>query len=332
MSISTFAQNSLGVTEVATSGNIIINGGFDIWQRGTSFTNPATTAFVSDRWQNLRTNGSATITRQAFASGELSVEGFGQPENYIRWQQTANSTSGENELVQPIENVTTLAGEQVTLSFWAKANKALNVVVSANQLFGTGGSATNFNSIGGSSVTRALTTSWQRFTITGTMASVSGKTIGQNSMIRIFFRLPYNDTYTFDIWGVQLEAGAVATPFKRNAPSIQGELAACQRYYHRFTSVSGDSAVTGIGSGYLTNQAYINFTLPVKMRTRVISIDRSGGSCNDLTTSYAVSSSFLYVSGDSSVQVGMNISGATNFRTYHFYLSGSDFIAFSAEL
>ena len=32
--------------------NILINGGFEIWQRGTSFSTPADGAYTADRWQN----------------------------------------------------------------------------------------------------------------------------------------------------------------------------------------------------------------------------------------------------------------------------------------
>jgi hypothetical protein len=60
---------------------------------------------------------------------------------------------------------------------------------------------------------------------------MSGKTIGANSFLDITLFGAINNA--LDIWGVQLEAGPVATPFRRNANSIQGELAACQRYYEK---------------------------------------------------------------------------------------------------
>jgi hypothetical protein len=81
---------------------------------------------------------------------------------------------------------------------------------------------------------------------------------------------------TFDIWGVQLESGTVATPFKRNAPSIQAELAACQRYYWRRTA---ESVYQAFGAGYWEggSSTFLVFVdHPVPMRITPTSIDWQG--------------------------------------------------------
>jgi hypothetical protein len=56
--------------------------------------------------------------------------------------------------------------------------------------------------------------------------------------------------------------GSVATPFARAGGTIQGELAACQRYYY------GVSASTALGIGEVRNAstAYAVIKLPVTMR------------------------------------------------------------------
>jgi hypothetical protein len=66
---------------------------------------------------------------------------------------------------------------------------------------------------------------------------------------------------TIDFWGIQVEAGTVATPFRRNAPSIQAELAACQRYFQRWRNSSASSGLNIGGTFYGTPQ-----TFPVPMR------------------------------------------------------------------
>jgi hypothetical protein len=108
---------------------------------------------------------------------------------------------------------------------------------------------------------------WQRYTTTFTVPSLSGKTIGTNPYLEILLDFPEDGALvglgTWDIWGVQLEAGSVATPFRRNANSIQGELAACQRYYQMLNT--GGPTRFGNGICESTTAALINLQFP-KMR------------------------------------------------------------------
>lgn len=61
--------------------NKIINGDFGVWQRGTSFTNPASSAniYTADRWVLDFANAnptSASITQQTFTPGAAPVAGY----------------------------------------------------------------------------------------------------------------------------------------------------------------------------------------------------------------------------------------------------------------
>jgi hypothetical protein len=71
--------------------------------------------------------------------------------------------------------------------------------------------------------------------MTVTLASLAGKTIGTSSFLDAYFvtSATFTGGTTIDIWGVQVEAGSVATAFQTATGTIQGELAACQRYYWR---------------------------------------------------------------------------------------------------
>jgi hypothetical protein len=252
------------------SPNYIINGAFDIWQRGTSFSNPVSATFSSDRWR-AGFDGSGvtrTVSQQAFALGSAPAAGY-EGEYFYRYAQTVAGTSAtfSNVLEQPIEDVRTLAGQTITVSFWAKADATRTVRPIFTQFFGTGGSPSS--SITTNGTLETLTTSWARYTSTVTLPSMSGKTIGTGNndcLILTIQSSTINATQTIDIWGVQVEAGSVATPFRRNAPSIQAELAACQRYYWRVTGV-GNNARFVEGTANATTQVTTGPILtPVPMR------------------------------------------------------------------
>lgn len=136
-------------------------------------------------------------------------------------------------LTQSVEGVRTFAGQEVTVSFYAKASSSITLTeIRLQQSFGTGGtfSATVDTDI---ATNIAVGTSWQKHTFTGTLPSISGKTIGtdNNDRLNCSFRLPLTGTFTFDIAKVQLEPGPIATPFEHRP--IGTELALCQRYYQQ---------------------------------------------------------------------------------------------------
>jgi hypothetical protein len=215
--------------------NYIINGAFDIWQRGTSFSNYAPGSYTADRWvEGFRPANPTTysITRQSLSLAELNLAGFGDLQYYARCTiTTAGSSNYHRPFTQRIEDVRTLAGQTFTVSFWAKADSARTLTVSWQQLFGSGGSPAT----GGTGSSFSLTSSWQRFSYTTATSSISGKTIGAGSYLELLFQLNLADGAVLDITGVQLEAGSIATPFKRHAPSLALENEACKWYFERQT-------------------------------------------------------------------------------------------------
>ena len=234
--------NGNNVSPVQSFRNKFINGNFDHWQRGTSNTSIANGQYLADRWTNSRVGTTANISRQSFTLGQTDVPG--EPTYFQRTVTTSSAGAGNYFLLsQPVESVRTLAGQTATLSFWAKADASKNIAVEFPQNFGTGGSpSTQVNTFG---ATCALTTSWQKFTVTVNIPSISGKTLGSdnNDFLGIYFWFDAGSNFnsrtnslgqqsgTFDIAQVQLEAGSVATPFEIRPLGV--ELSLCQRYYQR---------------------------------------------------------------------------------------------------
>ena len=248
----------------AAGKNKIINGDFGVWQRGTSFTPTGATTYTVDRGAcYFNGTGSVTVSRQSFTPGTAPVTGY----EYLYFYRYAQTTAGTGQTYgavyyQPIEGVNTFAGQTVTVSFWAKADSSRSYPVYLDQNFGSGGSAVVSTTVG----TAALTTSWQRFTFTVALPSITGKTIGTNSALNFYINISANNAVqTFDLFGVQLEAGSVATAFQTATGTLQGELALCQRYFYATTGLSSNPISQA--SYYSTTAAYCLVPLPVTMRT-----------------------------------------------------------------
>lgn len=219
--------------------NRIINGGFDVNQRG--FTSTTTTGtYGLDRWLLNYAGGTVTYSAQAPAVGDL-------PESaraFARLAVSGQSAAGDNAyLAQRIESVRTLSGKTVTVSFWAKAASGTpKVAVELRQAFGSGGSTTVDTYAG--QVT--LSTSWTRYSVTVAVPSIAGKTVGSGSddFLGLHLWTSAGSTFnartgtlgtqaaTIDFWGVQVEEGSVATPFEHC--SYADELRDCQRYFRSF--------------------------------------------------------------------------------------------------
>lgn len=270
MGIQTSTINSGPVTGFK---NKLINGNFDFWQRGTSFSGAQ---YGADRWFQGRVTSTSTFSRQTFTLGQTDV-----PDNPTYWiRYVVASTAGTSNYVsteQRVEDVRTLSGQQVTVSFWAKADSAKPISVELYQNFGTGG--TPSSAVTGIGVTKTtLSTSWQRVTVTATLPSVSGKTLGTNNDsfvgVVIWFDAGFifnarTDTLgqqsgTFDIAQAQLEQGPIATTFESRPQQV--ELALCQRYFEK---IGGDIAGDLVfHAGSTSGQSMISTVRIVPKRAR----------------------------------------------------------------
>jgi hypothetical protein len=238
------ATTGLRYTENYAAGkNKIINGDFSVNQR--NFTSTTAFSYTFDRWLSaVLGTGTTTFSAQTFTLGAAPVAGY-EGRNFIDIVTSGQSgTNVVSRIDQRIESVRTFAGQTITVSFWAKAATGTpKIAVEMDQQFGTGGSPSARVTTYAGQVT--LSTSWARYSVTVAVPSISGKTLGTagDDYLSLNFWVSagtdFNSrtgslgiqTNTFSIWGVQAEAGSVATAFQTATGTLQGELAACKRYY-----------------------------------------------------------------------------------------------------
>jgi hypothetical protein len=253
--------------------NKIINGGFDVWQRATSYTIVRNNYGAADRfvyWHNGSTDGTNVASRQTFTPGTAPVAGY-EGTYFNRLTTTTLGTSQTNiAMWENVEDVRTLAGRTVTVSFWAKASGTFGVNSFLSQQFGTGGST----QVDVQGAVGTVTTSWTRFTLSFQMPSISGKTIGTNSSVRFLIEMTsVTAGATFDVWGVQLEEGSVATAFEQRP--YAKTLEQCQRYYYRFdVTTIGDHFGSGHNRTTVLQRTFTPF--PVTMRVAPAALEQSG--------------------------------------------------------
>jgi hypothetical protein len=245
MAINSFSNGNFINSLQAAGKNAVINGGMDIWQRGTSIT-MSSTAYTADRWNGYRSVAGGTVTRQA-TGDTTNLPNIQYCARVSR--DSGNTATTSLYFGQSVEtsNAIPYAGKAITFSFYAR--KGANYSPTSSALIaglysGTGtdqnnttGSYTGFATVAENTAT--LTTTWQRFTYTGTFAATATEFCVQFAMSPTG-TAGANDY--FEITGVQLELGTTATTFSRAGGTIQGELAACQRYLPAYTSSGSDFA------------------------------------------------------------------------------------------
>ena len=316
--------------DYAAGKNKIINGDFGVWQRGTSFSNPTTGAFAADRWSVVYdgTGATRTISQQTFTPGTAPVAGY-EGRFFYRFAQSVAGTGGSYNLFQNrMEDVRTFAGQTVTVSFWGKAAASTSLVrLNWEQEFGTGGSPSAGVSTDIASTNFTLTTSWQRFTVTTTVPSISGKTIGTTTpgFLGLRFWIPVNSTFTLDIWGVQVEESPVVTAFQTATGTLQGELAACQRYFEK--SYSPDTALGTVDEVFSTwtsangvDTTLVNGTAYFKVTKRIQPTITIYNTSSGTTGSFLATSTSYTVSSVSTGTLGIGRIYATTSMTANTYV------------
>lgn len=251
--------------------NYLINGNCAINQRDNTTDTLTTSAkFPVDRFFARRSSGSSGASYEVLTATTLT-----SLPNGIRIQRTAADSATDTLIAgQTIETVNSigLQGSTVTFSFWARKGADFSAASDALQVRVYTGTGTNQTGLGSAytgtatpiSSNATLTTSWQRFAFTATLAT------GATQIQVVTQYVPVGTAGAadyFDVTGFQLEVGSVATPFNlAGGGQREAELSLCRRYYERWTSLS---AYMRIGSGYAVSGTQARVTVYFKTAKRV---------------------------------------------------------------
>ena len=178
-------------------------------------------------------------------------------------------------LSQRIESVCSFSGETITLSFWAKSDTVgpHTIALGWRQRFGTGGGASAAVSLAAQEIT-TLTNTWQFFSLTFSIASISGKTIGTSGTdslaLRIFTQAaagalgalnvpnPISFTDTVSFANVQVELGATGTAFE--IKELETVVGLCQRYFCKNQSLDQVPDTSDTGEAFRMTLQFFNDT------------------------------------------------------------------------
>ena len=346
-----YKYNGSAWVNIDTSGasainkNYLINGGFAVAQRGTSFTSTGGAnnddAYTLDRWYILSDGNDAIDVTQDTTTvptnGEFAI---------ALDVETTNKKFGIATIIEN-KDVIGLVGNTVTFSFKAKVSattKLDNVkaaivawsgtadTVTSDIISAWGAEGTNPTLIANATYENTpanlnLTTSYATYSVSAAVDTAST----QNLILFIWSDV--TDTTAGDFLYIaesKLELGSTATAFEYAGGTFQGELAACQRYYWR---VGASNSALGQGMAAATTAADMFITLKVTMRATPTTLDFADLLVGDgINPAIAFPSATIY-GGANAVGVSSSaVSGLTQFRVYTLRTGASGYLGIGAEL
>jgi hypothetical protein len=311
--ISGASLTSLPVQKI--NPNILINGGFDIAQRGTTISGIGSAKYTLDRWKATSSGADSTVTQVSGATYPKALRLTG-----------AGSTSG-TYLQQRVESANSrhLAGQTATFSVYLRASTAKTVEFSIG--YASGGTDTFSGTTGIASANFSVTTTDTKFTWTGSIPSAA--TTG----IQVELKISSQGSAWYEASNAKLEIGSTATDFEYR--SYGEELAMCQRYYQKTnTNTVFACFVNG------TNQVQFSPALNCPLRASP-TVSWTGGTGNSTVVDHdgTVDSAASNVPSAVDFNDGTNIhmifngwgSSLTDMRIQNLYI-GNKAIAMESEL
>lgn len=248
MTRSVISYSNVNSTPTIPNPNLLYNGSFQVWQRSFDTDNTGTSwgYRTADRWYTNKGRTLKTATDAIPNVGYMDA---------MRITPSADGTyNGGRGLIYKHEWFRDFQ-ETLTLSFYLKASAAGNVTIGNVYDYDTSSSVAP-------AVSTAVTTSWQRYSVT---INCSTAPATQPPAMYIINNLV--DGVTYEVAAVKLERGSTATPFEK--PNFTEEFTNCARYYWRYHN----QHMTGQARNWLynidDNDSYRRGVMqfPVTMRT-----------------------------------------------------------------
>lgn len=240
--------------QTVSNRNQFVDGNFDSWQVGTSFTlGAAVDQYTADMWRTTSGTGGATTVSRLTAVPEAAPAWINSGRRYkLRFAQTTSASSAP-QLYQNIEGVGTFSGRSVTVSASLVAAAAATLVTGVQivQNFGSGGSPSS-SVVTLKNVTWAVGTTEARFSVRVDVPSIAAKTLGTNGddKLQVAFILATGITFTLDFSQLQIEesspsssgdttgSGGAPTPFEYRGLPL--ELGRVKRFIERIDGAGGN--------------------------------------------------------------------------------------------
>lgn len=302
-----------------------VDGNFDSWQVGTSFSlSGQTKTYTADMWYcDAGFNGVATVSRDTRTLGSEPAA-MERPSIYrLKFQQTT-AASIESRIGQALESVAQYNGQSITVSYWLQSDVNMNVVnVNLIQNFGTGGSPSSTVTTT-KAVTWAVTTTEKRFSVRLDVPSISGKTLGTNGndFLAVELRTQTGLTFTLYVSKAQIDvcsptasadtagAGGAPQPFRyRGLAAEQARIA----WYYKILRFDSPWNKTPSGIAGTTNSGTIFFPFEAMRSPPSATAQNFSNFVSATATGYAITSATVDQVSRQGVSVATSCSGGTPF-------------------
>lgn len=294
--------------------NLLHNSQFHIQQRGAG---PWTAAgYTADRWMVGLISDTVSLSLPVLTDAERTAIGDDAAAWKLNNVFTGNAAAGAfNVLMQRLEDVRRLSNKTVIVSFWAVAGAPVNLGVSIDQTFGTGGSPSP--PVNGNGQAVALTTTWARYSLAFVQPSISGKIGGTNgdsyTALNIWFSSGSTNAVragvgvqsgNVSLWGIQLEVAqpGQTQPSSLEKPDPRYDLDNCQRFYQ-----IGNAQLAGytLGGSSVTYRA----PFPVTMRAAPTFLVNLVANTNITSVAMAAAADSYQFSGVGTANGTFNLAG-----------------------